>query len=411
MTDTPDVVIVGGGIAGSALGTVLARRGLDALVLEKQTEYRDRVRGESMLGWGVAETKRLGLYDVLVDAGGHVTDRVVQYTPWADAATSEANPIPIGALVKDVAGSLNLQHRVACEVLAQAACDAGARVIPGVRSTTVVAGGPPQISFATNGEEHTSRPRLVIGADGRSSGVRKQVGIRLEKQPAPGFLAGLLVDAPGIPEDFDFIGVEAPFGVFAFVQGEGRARVYLSPPPGDVQRFAGPDGPEWFIRDMSLSFFPFRDALLEARAAGPCATYPGDDTWTDRPFADGVVLIGDAAGHNNPLIGQGLSLAMRDVRSINEILSDEGSWTPSGFEEYGRARNERMRRVRFAANYLALLVWDFTEEGERRRRAFARAAREDLSYVLPVLVNYTGPDDASPDIYDAAVMDKLAALR
>src|SRR5882757_1336775 len=56
-----DVVIVGGGIAGSALATVLARNGLDVLVLERQTEFRDKVRGEVILPWGVAEMLRLDL--------------------------------------------------------------------------------------------------------------------------------------------------------------------------------------------------------------------------------------------------------------------------------------------------------------------------------------------------------------
>ena len=45
MTDC-DVVVVGAGIGGSALATALARGGLSVLVLEQETEYRDRVRGE-----------------------------------------------------------------------------------------------------------------------------------------------------------------------------------------------------------------------------------------------------------------------------------------------------------------------------------------------------------------------------
>ena len=50
-----DVVIAGAGIGGSALATVLARAGRSVLVLEKKTAYRDRVRGEWMAPWGVAE--------------------------------------------------------------------------------------------------------------------------------------------------------------------------------------------------------------------------------------------------------------------------------------------------------------------------------------------------------------------
>ena len=58
---TADVVVVGAGVAGAALGTVLARDGLDVVVLERQTRYRDKVRGEFLAPWGVAELDRLGL--------------------------------------------------------------------------------------------------------------------------------------------------------------------------------------------------------------------------------------------------------------------------------------------------------------------------------------------------------------
>jgi 2-polyprenyl-6-methoxyphenol hydroxylase-like FAD-dependent oxidoreductase len=65
-----DVVIVGGGIAGSGLALVLARRGATVTVLERQQDYADRVRGEYMHPWGVAEAQRLGILDTLLSAGG-----------------------------------------------------------------------------------------------------------------------------------------------------------------------------------------------------------------------------------------------------------------------------------------------------------------------------------------------------
>src|SRR5262245_65114007 len=74
-----DVVIVGGGIAGNALATVLARAGKMALVLERSSVYRDRVRGEFIQPWGVAEARRLGLEETLVRAGGTYHTRFVPY--------------------------------------------------------------------------------------------------------------------------------------------------------------------------------------------------------------------------------------------------------------------------------------------------------------------------------------------
>lgn len=54
-----DVIVVGGGIAGNALATVLARAGKAVLVLERSSAYQDRVRGEYVQPWGVAEARRL----------------------------------------------------------------------------------------------------------------------------------------------------------------------------------------------------------------------------------------------------------------------------------------------------------------------------------------------------------------
>jgi menaquinone-9 beta-reductase len=45
---TYDIITVGGGLAGSALAKVMAEHGASVLVLEKETHFRDRVRGESM---------------------------------------------------------------------------------------------------------------------------------------------------------------------------------------------------------------------------------------------------------------------------------------------------------------------------------------------------------------------------
>src|SRR5258708_12141551 len=65
----PDVVIVGGGIGGGTMATVLARSGLEVIVLERETIYPDRVRGEWIAPWGVAEFKRLRLLNLLYENG------------------------------------------------------------------------------------------------------------------------------------------------------------------------------------------------------------------------------------------------------------------------------------------------------------------------------------------------------
>src|SRR5918993_658225 len=64
-----DVVIAGGGLAGSSLGGVLARSGLGVLVVEKEGGFRDRIRGELSWPWGHSEALRAGLRQPLEQGG------------------------------------------------------------------------------------------------------------------------------------------------------------------------------------------------------------------------------------------------------------------------------------------------------------------------------------------------------
>src|SRR4051794_6709042 len=122
---TVDVAIVGGGIAGAALATVLARDGYDVLLLERQTSYRDKVRGEFLSCWGVAEMLALDLEKPLVDAGGHYITRAVMYDELVDPETAEANAAPLDRLLPGIPGCLDIGHPQACEGLAGAAAVAG----------------------------------------------------------------------------------------------------------------------------------------------------------------------------------------------------------------------------------------------------------------------------------------------
>ena len=63
-----DIVTVGGGLGGAAVAVAMAKAGARVLVVERETRFQDRVRGEFMEPWGVAETRRLGIYDAIRNA-------------------------------------------------------------------------------------------------------------------------------------------------------------------------------------------------------------------------------------------------------------------------------------------------------------------------------------------------------
>src|SRR5216684_3921594 len=61
-----DLIVVGGGLGGATLDKAMAERGARVLVLEKEQRFKDRIRGETIWPWGVAELKELGVYPLLM---------------------------------------------------------------------------------------------------------------------------------------------------------------------------------------------------------------------------------------------------------------------------------------------------------------------------------------------------------
>lgn len=403
-----EVIIVGGGIGGSALATVLARAGRSVLLLEASEAYEDRVRGEWIAPWGVTEVKRVGLYDLLIEAGGHHVTRHVTYDESWTPAEAEARTLPLSIFAPGVPGPLCLGHPKHCQTLFDAAQAAGADARRGVQVTDLAFGSAPAVTFLEDGRETRATARLVVGADGRTSQVREAAGIVLHQDAPHHWFAGLLVEGADAWEaDLQAIGTEGDFGFLAFPQGGGKVRVYGGYALDQTRRFKGEDGPRRFLDAFAMASSPPNRRLVEGRPAGPLFTYINADSWTDEPFAEGVVLVGDAAGWNDPIVGLGLSITYRDVRIVGDILATGDDWSPAGFAPYAEERAERMRRLRFAASIQAALDMEFGPEARaRRRRHFERSAA-DPSIGLHGVAVMAGPEVPPAEYFTEASRSRV----
>lgn len=407
MTAAADVVVVGGGIAGGALATVLARGGLDVVVLERQTAYRDKVRGEVFLPWGAAEARALGLEQVLLDAGGGYATRYGRFEEWIPPDEAESRAIPLDQLLPGVPGSLNVGHPQACEALVGAAEAAGARVVRGVGEVNLGDHDRTSVVYDLDDLDHEIRCRLVVGADGRRSGVRRQVGIDLEESRPASMAGGMLLDAPAWPAHLDASATEGDLYCLIFPRPGGMVRVYLMWSPDQRGRFTGAGRQGEFLAACGLRSLPHSDAIAGATPAGPCSSYPMTDSWCNRIVDDGVVLVGDAAGWNDPVIGQGVSIALRDARLVSEVLLGSPSWSASAFGGYVEERAERMRRLRLAAHMVTLLRVAFGAEAAGRRRRWFDLAAADPTVLAPLLAALVGPDRVGAEAFTDAAAERV----
>ena len=406
----PDVVIVGAGIAGGALGTVLARAGFEVVLLERENNYPDRVRGEFMAPWGVTELAKLELLQPLREAGALFTRRNIPYDEIFAPAEAEARALDLTKMHPEGLGGLCLGHPATCDIFAQLATASGASVVRGAGAISVASGSRPIVSCVHDGASLEFRPQLVIGADGRSSSLRKDLGFKVNADEPRNLLGGMLVKGvPSWPRDMQVIGVEDRFHFLVFPQGDDLLRLYGSYQFTDKSRFGGPDRRAKLIDVFGkLTCLPYAEAIAASTPIGPFNSFSNEDHWIDDPTCPGIVLIGDAAGHNDPIIGQGLSIALRDVRLVSEILREaKTAGREPDFRPYVEERAERMRRLRITAQVVTTVRVEFGSEArERRARVGKRMAAGQLA---PLPASLIGPERLPAEAFLPETIEKLLA--
>ncbi len=327
MTTTDyDIITVGGGLGGASLAKAMAERGYRVLVLEREEQFKDRVRGEIMFPWGVAEAQSLGIYDVLMEKCGHLPQFI-------------DTRVGSGSLgLRDLAETTPQKLRPLCfyhpsmqEALLEAAEDAGAEVRRGARVRGAQPGTAPTVTVASKGGHETLTARLVVGADGRGSKVRKWGAFDVAADARGLQLAGMLLDNIEGIEDRSVM-VLNPFVqrlALLFPQGGGRARAYFGNRQDSGLRLSGDRDVPKFIEESIKSGGP-ADLYESATQAGPLATFPCIYEWVEHPYRDGVALVGDAATTSDQTWGQGLSLTVGATRRLRDALVENDDWDKAG---------------------------------------------------------------------------------
>jgi 2-polyprenyl-6-methoxyphenol hydroxylase-like FAD-dependent oxidoreductase len=103
-----------------------------------------------------------------------------------------------------------------------------------------------------------------------------------------------------------------------------------------------------------------------------------------------VALVQDSfaqvACHNDPITGQGLSIAARDVGIVSDILLSTKDWDHIDFEAYVDERRERKRRLRITAGLATKIRVEFGEDPKQRRARVSNRMLERQLSPLPAAV-------------------------
>lgn len=353
-----DVLIIGAGPTGLMLGCELRRRGVDCVVVDRESRIDRRTRAVMVHAAGLEQFEALGLRAEL-EARGVPQQRISFHT-----YRGATHTIDFAGLDTAYPYYLNVPQPEVEAVLAAAYRDMGGTLIRSLRYErhTQEAGG---VRAELTGEAgpHLITARHLVGADGAGSTVRERLGIEFPGVTYP--MSYLLAEGtPAVPVDR---------GESAMYIGPAGA-VSLLPLPDGLVRIAGPVSAAQLDRDTTVEVTEFQSTVdrlgfgsrLRLAEARRVAHYQVHERLADRFRTGGAVLAGDAAHLNSPAGGQAMNTGFGDAAALAWRLgrlldgadpgpAGPGRGGPGPLDDYARERRAVAADVARTTGVLGLL--------------------------------------------------------
>lgn len=306
-----DVLVVGGGPAGSTVATLLARRGERVLLVEKDRHPRFHI-GESLLPMNMPLFDQLGVAEEIARIG--IPKYGVEFvSPWHDKPSSLDFA---QAWDKRFDSAYEVRRSEFDHVLLKHAAATGAQVIEGWRVTGVefpAGGGVIARARGEDGQEQRFQAMFLVDASGRDTLLANKFATKVSnKHHHTAAVFGHFTGARRLPGKA--VGNISLFwfdhGWFWFIPLLDGTTSVGAVCHADFMKTRKTDVTTFFKSVIALSP-PLADRLRDAEMTGP-ATATGNYSYkSSRIFGPGYLMVGDAYSFIDPVFSSGVYLAMQ----------------------------------------------------------------------------------------------------
>ncbi|HOJ38708.1 MAG TPA: NAD(P)/FAD-dependent oxidoreductase [Ignavibacteriales bacterium] len=341
-----DVVVVGGGPAGSVAARYVAEAGLSVIILEKDRDIGYPVRcGEAVAHEGLEQ-----FIDIDSKFISSYIDKFIMVAP-----NGEEVEFPLGGVKGYV-----LDRKIFDYELAKIAAKYGAEILTKAYVYDLIKkdGKVSGVKYEFQGEKLEIECDIVIGADGvesrvgRWAGLETYVNFREMESAASYTIANANIDPNALY--FYFGDNVAPQGyLWVFAKGNNSANVGI----GIGGMMAKNKSALQYLDDFMEKHFPNVQILTKVAGGVPCVPT------LEKISAPGLILVGDAARQVNPLTGGGIYSAMVGGQVGGRIVAEAiKSKNLDHIFTYDKAWAERMGNRHKIFNNIKNGIYNFKDD-------------------------------------------------
>lgn len=336
-----DVIVIGGGPAGSAAALYLARSGYQVALLDQASFPRDKVCGEFISPAADAILDDLGALSA-IEAQSPARLAGVAVSSYEKEGFAVEYPFLPG--VKGPMTSLSLPRLILDQLMIQKVAQAGVEVKEGNKVTDFILEDGKVAGVRGRDASRTAfafRSRVVIDAGGRNSVSLRRFGL-MKKRRGLGKIALAAHWTVKKPlKKYCYMHISRPGYTGSAPTGERQVNVVLVV---DESCLRGRDMQDFYVQTVLQN--PLRRSLLDGGHVEEKVRSVDSLAFSARPpKVGGLLLVGDAAGFIDPFTGEGIYLSLRSAQIASGVI--DAAFKRNDFSKGSLSVYERLRRGEF----------------------------------------------------------------